>query len=163
MELRYQSYDLHYRVERVVCLPVSYDWTSGQRLLLVRGRQYHLGDLYTANNSSAYWYTFGFNWRGFTAWVMALWPVLPGFVRSIRGISSGSGWDHLYDMTYFYGFFVAAFVHWALHTAFSAPRQTGSSPFFLADHVRILEESERGDREGETLEPVDVEATKLEV
>lgn len=65
----------------------------------VRKQKYHLGDLYTGNTSSAYWYTYGFNWRGFAAWIMGLWPVLPGFVRAIKGTSNGDGWDHLYDIT----------------------------------------------------------------
>ena len=130
---------------------------------LVRGRQYHLGDLYTGNRSSAYWYTFGFNWRGFAAWIMGLWPVLPGFVRSIKGTSDDSGFDHLYQLTYFYGFFVAGFVYWTLHTAFPVPRQTGYSPFILAEHVRMLEEQERGHRMEDSPEPVDVVPAKLEI
>ncbi|KAK5119841.1 hypothetical protein LTR85_007167 [Meristemomyces frigidus] len=128
---------------------------------LVRKRQYYLGDLYTANSSSAYWYTFGFNWRGFLAWVMGLWPVLPGFARAIQGVQTGNGWDHLYDITYFYGFFVASLTYWACHTAFPAPKQTGSSPFVLAEHVQMLEAE--GRRRSDSLEPVDVQPAKYEV
>lgn len=120
---------------------------------LVRKRQYHLGDLYTGNSSSAYWYTFGFNWRGFTAWVMALWPVLPGFARAIQGVEDGNGWDHLYDITYFYGFFVALLTYYVLHTAFPVPKQTGFSPFVLKEHVQMLEaEGRRGSESGEVVE-----------
>lgn len=67
---------------------------------LVRGRNYHQGDLYTANSSSAYWYYHGFNWRGFTAWLIGTFPTLPGFARSIQGVSSDNGWDHIYQITY---------------------------------------------------------------
>lgn len=65
---------------------------------IVRKRQYHLGDLYTGNATSAYWYTAGFNWRGFAAWAMGIWPVLPGFVRAIQGVSSNTGWDDIYQV-----------------------------------------------------------------
>jgi NCS1 family nucleobase:cation symporter-1 len=65
---------------------------------LVRKRQYHLGDLYTGNSTSAYWYTAGFNWRGFMAWATGIWPVLPGFVRTIEGVNNNSGWDHIYEV-----------------------------------------------------------------
>ena len=130
---------------------------------LVRGREYHFGDLYTANSSSAYWYTLGFNWRAFSAWVLGLCPVLPGFARSIKGTATGNGWDHLYDITYFYGFFVAGFIYWALHMTFPVPRQTGSSPFVLTEHVRMLEEDGRGEKATESPEPVDVEPVKYEV
>lgn len=127
---------------------------------LVRKRQYHLGDLYTGNSTSAYWYTSGFNWRGFAAWVMGLWPVLPGFARAIQGVQSGNGWDHLYDITYFYGFFIALLTYWACHTAFPVPKQTGSSPFVLAEHVRMLEAE---GRKSESPEPIDVQPAKSEV
>jgi nucleobase:cation symporter-1, NCS1 family len=127
---------------------------------LVRKREYHLGDLYTANSSSAYWYTYGFNWRGFAAWLMGLWPVLPGFARAIQGTQTGSGWDHLYDVTYFYGFFMALTVYWTLHTIFPVPRQTGSSPFVLAEHVQMLE----GEQSRSSIsEVVDVQPAKYEV
>jgi NCS1 family nucleobase:cation symporter-1 len=65
---------------------------------LVRRRQYHLGDLYTGNSTSAYWYIAGFNWRGFTAWATGIWPVLPGFVKAIEGVNNNSGWDHIYEV-----------------------------------------------------------------
>ncbi|WPV16563.1 hypothetical protein CLAFUW4_06506 [Fulvia fulva] len=119
---------------------------------LIRKREYHLGDLYTGNSSSAYWYTVGFNWRGFLAWAMGIWPVLPGFVRTIREVSFGNGWDRPFRyscscspllrfslITYFYGFFSALLIYWILHTAFPVPRQTGHSPFALAEHVEILD------------------------
>ena len=90
---------------------------------------------------------------------MGLWPVLPGFARAIEGVADGNGWDRLYDITYFYGFFVAGLTYWALHTAFPVPNQRGSSPFVLADHVRMLEDEERSD----SVEPVDVLPAKIEV
>ncbi|KAF7195805.1 Transporter aclS [Pseudocercospora fuligena] len=114
---------------------------------LVRGREYHIGDLYTANVTSAYWGIHGFNWRGFLAWTMGIWPVLPGFARSIQGTKTGNGWDHIYDITYFYGFFVALFVYWAAHAAFPQPRQQGSSPFVLQDHAEMLEGSDASSQE----------------
>ncbi|PPJ51903.1 hypothetical protein CBER1_08794 [Cercospora berteroae] len=127
---------------------------------LVRKRGYHVGDLYTGNSSSAYWGTAGFNWRGFAAWTMGIWPVLPGFARSVQGTAAGSGWDHIYQMTYFYGFFAALAVYWALHTAFPQPRQTGCSPFVLQEHARMLGGDERTFSGGS--ETVIVEASKGE-
>ena len=43
---------------------------------LVRRGKYHVGDLYASDAGGAYWYYHGFNFRGFTAWVMGLWPLL---------------------------------------------------------------------------------------
>lgn len=40
--------------------------------------------------------------------------LLAGFARQIKGTSNGSGWDHLYDLSYFFGFLVAFLVYWGL-------------------------------------------------
>ena len=98
---------------------------------LVRKQGYHVEDLYRANSSSAYWYRYGFNWRAFFAWSMGFWPLLPGLVREVRGVADGSGWDHLYDVSYFYGFSIALLLYWALSNVFPTERQTGNSPFML--------------------------------
>ena len=46
---------------------------------------------------------------------------------------------------------------------FPAPRQTGYSPFVLAEQVRMLEEQERSHYAGDTPEPVDIAPAKLEI
>lgn len=43
---------------------------------LVRHGEYHIGDMYMGNSRSAYWYTGGFNWRCFTAWILGMGPLL---------------------------------------------------------------------------------------
>lgn len=96
---------------------------------LVRKQKLRIDDLYVGNEDSAYWYFKGFNWRAFTAWVMGLWPLLPGFVRQIKGTSSGSGWDHLYDLSYFFGFLVALTIYWALSVAAPSKKQSEVSSF----------------------------------
>lgn len=128
---------------------------------LVRKRNYHLGDLYTGNSSSAYWYHKGFNWRGFTAWVMGIWPTLPGFARAIQEVSDDNSWDRVYQITYFYGFFSALLIYWALHTFFPVPRQTGSSPFVLVEHVQMLHDVE-SESNGE-VEAIGAEPSKAHV
>lgn len=106
---------------------------------LVRNRQYHIGDLYIGNPSSAYWYAGGFNPRGFAAWIVGMAPLLPGFARAIKGTSSGNGWDHIYQISYFYGFFATLTTYALLYVAFPQERQHGSSPFVLAMHAEMLE------------------------
>lgn len=105
---------------------------------LVRHGEYHLGDMYMGNPRSAYWYDAGFNWRCFAAWLLGMAPLLPGFARAIKGVSSGSGWDHLYEMSYPYGFVASLVMHWVLHAIFPAERQRGSSPFVLEEHAEML-------------------------
>jgi NCS1 family nucleobase:cation symporter-1 len=59
---------------------------------------------------------------------------IAGFIRRVRGVSGGNGWDHIYDLSYFFGFLVSGTIHWLLHTAFPAPKQTGASPFVMELH-----------------------------
>jgi len=57
-----------------------------------------------------------------------------GFVRRVQGTSNGNGWDHVYDLSYFFGFFVSGTIHAALHTIAPAKKQTGSSLFEMELH-----------------------------
>lgn len=61
-----------------------------------------------------------------------------GFARAIQGISSNNGWDHLYQISYFYGFCVSLTLHALLHAVFPAARQRGSSPFVLEEHADMI-------------------------
>jgi len=92
---------------------------------LVRYQDIRIQHLYIGDSDSEYWYWRGFNWRAFAAWVMGIWPLLPGFVRQIRGRSNGSGWDHLYDLSYFFGFLMALLVHWGLSVVVPDGTQRG--------------------------------------
>ena len=68
--------------------------------------------------------------------------VTAGFARAIEAKSSGNGWDHLYQISYFYGFFVALTMHWLLHAIFPTARQRGTSPFVLETHAEMLNTAE---------------------
>jgi NCS1 family nucleobase:cation symporter-1 len=59
---------------------------------------------------------------------------IAGFIRRVRGVSDDNGWDRIYDLSYFFGFLVSGTIHWLLHTAFPAPKQTGASPFAIELH-----------------------------
>ena len=117
----------------------------------MRKLAYHVGDLYLGvDKSGAYWYTHGFNWRAFLAWALALWPMLPGFARQVQGVADGNGWDHLYQISYFFGFFVSGFFYRAFSTIFPIERQTGSSPFVLELHAQMREKHGEGRSESQS-------------
>ena len=65
---------------------------------------------------------------------MGVWPLLPGFVRQVRGTSDYSAWDNLFELEFFIGFEIAFITHLGLHTLFPAPRKRGSSSFDTKDH-----------------------------
>jgi NCS1 family nucleobase:cation symporter-1 len=66
--------------------------------------------------------------------------VTAGFVRRVRATSTSSGWDHVYSLSYFFGFFVSGITHWALHTICPVEKQTGSSPFEMELHRKREED-----------------------
>ncbi|KAF7510903.1 hypothetical protein GJ744_005733 [Endocarpon pusillum] len=101
---------------------------------LVHRRELHLDDLYIGNHSSAYWYTAGFNWRAPVAWLMGVWPMLPGFARQVRGVSAYNGWDNIFRINFFVGLGIAFAVYAVLHAVFPAPGGRGSSPFGERSH-----------------------------
>ncbi|KAH8892196.1 hypothetical protein GQ53DRAFT_864033 [Thozetella sp. PMI_491] len=105
---------------------------------LVRRGEYHVGDLYLGDSRSAYWYTGGFNFRGFAAWSLGMAPLLPGFARAVQGISNDDGWDHLYQISYFYGFATSLTMYYIMYLVFPQERQRGSSPFVLEMHAETL-------------------------
>jgi hypothetical protein len=61
-----------------------------------------------------------------------------GFVRAIQGVSNNNGWDHLYQISYFYGFMTSLTVYYLLYVIFPQEKQRGSSPFVLEMHVEML-------------------------
>lgn len=85
--------------------------------------------------SVSYW----IHWSVVFNFNVGLLHLKAGFVRQVKGTASGSGWDRLYQISYFFGFFVALLVFWGLHTAFPVDRQTGDSPFIMELHNNMRE------------------------
>ncbi|KAF9050257.1 NCS1 nucleoside transporter family [Panaeolus papilionaceus] len=71
---------------------------------IVRRRRVKLSHMFIANFTSDYWYWHGLNWRAPIAWVLGVWPSMPGFVNSINhNITVGSKWIHVYYMSWLLG------------------------------------------------------------
>ncbi|KAL1639889.1 hypothetical protein SLS58_007476 [Diplodia intermedia] len=107
--------------------------------LVRRGPRYRVSDLYRGDPSSAYWYVTGFNPRAFLAWIAGMAPLLPGFARAVRGTSSGSGWDRIYQISYFYGFGATFVAYWALFVVWPMEGQRDVSPFVLEGVAEMVE------------------------
>ena len=117
------------------------------------------GELSHPGGSDLYWpiYLFYLNEQSLTniSRGMGLWPLLPGFIREIRGTSNHSGWDHLYEISYFAGFVISFVVYLVLNALFPIRGRKGSSPF-LHKGVGVLVTSddeslglEEGSKDGE--------------
>ncbi|KAI0641777.1 NCS1 nucleoside transporter family [Trametes meyenii] len=88
--------------------------------LVVRKRALRLSHLYKPDRDSIYYFTHGVNFRALAAWVLGVWPLMPGFISSVspRPLPLAQGWVHVYDLAWPLGFVLSAGVHVALSAAF---------------------------------------------
>ncbi|KJZ73336.1 hypothetical protein HIM_07340 [Hirsutella minnesotensis 3608] len=89
----------------------------------VRRRKLNIGDLYVGDASSIYWYHHGFHYRALVAFILGVWPLLPGLVGTVDGITDASfvGWIRLYNLAYLVGIAISFSVFWLLCTVFPLP------------------------------------------
>lgn len=80
---------------------------------IVRRGYYQIRDLYSARKTSPYYFTFGFHWRGYTAYICGILINIVGFVGAI-GKSVPAGASYIYDLNFFAGFLVASGTYWIL-------------------------------------------------
>ena len=80
---------------------------------IVRRGFYQVKDLYSAQKSSPYYFTFGFHWRGYTAYICGILINIVGFVGAI-GKPVPKGAQYIYNINFFAGFIVASLTYWAL-------------------------------------------------
>jgi len=80
---------------------------------VVRRGYLQIRDLYSAQHSSPYFFTFGFHWRGYTAYICGILINIVGFVGAI-GKPVPAGATYIYNLNFFCGFIVASVTYWAL-------------------------------------------------
>ncbi|KAM5467015.1 hypothetical protein MauCBS54593_005635 [Microsporum audouinii] len=109
---------------------------------VVHRRKLKVEDLYTGNHSSIYWFSHGFNWRAFIAWICGTVPSLPGFVTSVNAnVQVPLGFTRIYQLCFLVGFGISASVYTALHLAFPDAKlqqyvSTAASPAVLIQEYR---------------------------
>jgi len=87
---------------------------------LLRKRRIRLSHLYRTENSS-YWFTKGFNWRAIPSWLCGWIPTIGGLIVTVRGdVDPPRALVQLYNMAFFIGFFISAFVFFVLNKIFPA-------------------------------------------
>ena len=80
---------------------------------IVRKGYLQIKDLYSAQSHSPYYFTFGFHWRGYTAYICGILINIVGFVGAI-GKPVPKGATYIYNLNFFCGFLVAGATYWAL-------------------------------------------------
>ncbi|KAF1921573.1 uracil permease [Ampelomyces quisqualis] len=80
---------------------------------VVRKGYLQIKDLYSSKKTGPYYYTFGFHWRGYAAYIAGVLINIVGFVGAI-GKTVPVGAKRIYDLNFFAGFLVASVTYWAL-------------------------------------------------
>ncbi|KAE9963979.1 hypothetical protein BLS_008768 [Venturia inaequalis] len=77
---------------------------------IVRKTKWNIPELYKPGG--IYWFTGGINWRAFVAYILAMWPALPGFVNATGGVEVDVVWRRFYQISFFFGYLVAGGLYW---------------------------------------------------
>jgi NCS1 family nucleobase:cation symporter-1 len=80
---------------------------------VVRKGYLQIKDLYSGKKTGPYYYTLGFHWRGYAAYIAGVLINIVGFVGAI-GKKVPAGASRIYDLNFFAGFLVASISYWAL-------------------------------------------------
>ncbi|KAF9447319.1 hypothetical protein P691DRAFT_802597 [Macrolepiota fuliginosa MF-IS2] len=103
---------------------------------LVRQRRIKLSHLFIPNSASDYWFWHGLNWRAPVAWVLGVFPNIPGFATSVSpgSVRVNSTWMHVFYMSWFLGVFISGAVWFVLNIALPPPglREVDDEDYFEA-------------------------------
>lgn len=102
---------------------------------LVRKTIWSIPDLYRPGG--IYWFSKGLNWRAFVAYFCGMFWALPGFVYAMGGPPVSSGWTHLYQVSFFFGYVVSGGLHVALNWIWPPPGLGNQVDFELMDGVVV--------------------------
>lgn len=112
---------------------------------LVRKGYFQITDMYSARSSGPYYYTLGFHWRGYTAYIAGILINIVGFVGAI-GTPVPVGAQYIYNLNFFCGFLVASTVYWLLCKISPVPA-TSDVWMEVGDEIRTVSVAEGYDVE----------------
>lgn len=134
---------------------------------IVRRTKWNIPELYTPGG--IYWFTGGVNWRAMVAYIMGVWPALPGFIAEVSGPGAfhvDIVWKRFYQISFFFGFTTSAILFYILNKL-SHPQGLGVQVDFDIDGTHIIVESaqphQHGSLEKEANLCVDVSKVEPEV
>ncbi|KAF5129654.1 uncharacterized protein G6M90_00g018810 [Metarhizium brunneum] len=80
---------------------------------VVRKGYLSVKELYDARKTGPYFYTFGVNWRGYTAYIAGILINVVGFAGAV-GQQVPKGATYIYNLNFFCGFIVSSLTYWGL-------------------------------------------------
>lgn len=87
---------------------------------IVRKGYLEIHNLYSGLASSPYYFSYGFNWRGFAAYIAGILINVVGFAGAV-GREVPKGAQYIYNLNFFCGFIVASVAYWLLCRFFPIP------------------------------------------
>ena len=81
----------------------------------VRKGKYDVTAMFSSEKHAPYYYTKGWNWRAYAAYVMGIVPVFPGFLFSVGVTSIPIGAQRLYIFALPIGIIVSAIAYWGIN------------------------------------------------
>ncbi|EED21556.1 uridine permease Fui1, putative [Talaromyces stipitatus ATCC 10500] len=111
----------------------------------VRKGYLELRELYSARKHSPYYFTFGFSWRGFCAYISGILINIVGFAGAV-GAKVPIGAQYIYNVNYFAGFIVSGTIYYLLCWAFPIPAtsDTWNEVDVDVDHLTVAYGQEVG-------------------
>ncbi|KAF5364301.1 hypothetical protein D9756_001139 [Leucocoprinus leucothites] len=90
---------------------------------VLRRRKIKLSHLFLPTSKSNYWFSHGINWKAPVAWVLGVFPSMPGFSAAVTPtkVSVSDRWTHVYYMSWFLGFFISGTVWMFLNVTWPPP------------------------------------------
>jgi NCS1 family nucleobase:cation symporter-1 len=92
---------------------------------IVRKGYLNITSLYSAKKSDPYYYTCGFSWRAYTAYICGIMINIVGFAGAV-GRSVPVGAQYIYNINYFTGFLVSGTVYFILTRLFPVPETSAT-------------------------------------
>jgi NCS1 family nucleobase:cation symporter-1 len=125
---------------------------------LVRRQKWNIPDLYRPHG--IYWFTAGVNWRAMIAYLMGMWPALPGFINAVGGNEVDIVWRRFYQISFFFGYAVSAVLYYTFNKI-SPPPGLGVQVSFDIDGTQIVEKVPEGMEDLAAEKGIEVDVTKV--
>ncbi|KAJ5418871.1 uncharacterized protein N7487_002421 [Penicillium crustosum] len=92
---------------------------------IVRKGYLNINSLYSASKTDCYYYTGGFSWRAYTAYICGILINIVGFAGAV-GCKVPIGAEYIYNINYFTGVLVSGGVYFALTWFFPVPETSAT-------------------------------------
>ncbi|KAK7547829.1 permease for cytosine/purines, uracil, thiamine, allantoin-domain-containing protein [Phyllosticta citricarpa] len=113
---------------------------------VVRKGYYDVKQLYSSREAGPYFFTAGFHWRGYAAYICGILINVVGFAGAV-GRKVPAGATYIYNLNYFTGFIVSSGVYWLLCKVSPIPA-TSDVWMEVGDEINDMSLAE-GDRSSE--------------